>query len=61
MWISDVLGLMHHFNIQVVKNTAGYEDIVFEGKKTQALNVEEIVAKSGFVPQNLVHNEVAWL
>ncbi|KAA1103082.1 NAD-dependent glutamate dehydrogenase [Puccinia graminis f. sp. tritici] len=46
----------HH----VVKNTAGYEDIVFEGKKTQALNVEEIVGKSGFVPQNLVHNEVAW-
>ncbi|POW02083.1 hypothetical protein PSTT_12048 [Puccinia striiformis] len=46
----------HH----VVQNTAGYEDIVFEGKKTQALNVEEIVSKSGFVPQNLVHNEVAW-
>ncbi|KNZ46150.1 glutamate dehydrogenase [Puccinia sorghi] len=46
----------HH----VVKNTAGYEDIVFEGKKTQALHVEEIVGKSGFVPQNLVHNEVAW-
>ncbi|KAI8456081.1 Glutamate/Leucine/Phenylalanine/Valine dehydrogenase-domain-containing protein [Phakopsora pachyrhizi] len=46
----------HH----VVKNTAGYEDIVFEGKKAQALNVEEIVGKSGFVPQNLVHNEVAW-
>ncbi|MBW0499711.1 hypothetical protein O181_039426 [Austropuccinia psidii MF-1] len=46
----------HH----VVKNTAGYEDIIFEGKKSQALTVEEIVGKNGFVPQNLVHNEVAW-
>lgn len=46
--------------LQVVKNTAGYEDIVFDGKKAQAQTVEEIVTKNGFVPQNLVHNEVAW-
>ncbi|EGG04598.1 uncharacterized protein MELLADRAFT_49084 [Melampsora larici-populina 98AG31] len=46
----------HH----VVQNTAGYEEVVFDGKKAQALSVEEIVTKNGFVPHNLVHNEVAW-
>lgn len=45
----------------MLKNTSGYKDIVFDGKKAQAQSVEEIVSKSGFVPSQLVHNEVAWL
>jgi glutamate dehydrogenase len=44
----------------VLKNTAGYEAVVFAGKKAQAARVEELIKEKGFIPSELVHNEVAW-
>ncbi|KAH8924623.1 NAD-dependent glutamate dehydrogenase [Atractiella rhizophila] len=39
----------------------GYKDnISFAGKKAQAAQVEDLVQNQGFIPTQLVHNEVAW-
>ncbi|THH30597.1 hypothetical protein EUX98_g3609 [Antrodiella citrinella] len=43
-----------------VKNVPGYVTPVFKGKSEQRSKVEAIVGRKGFVPRELVANEVAW-
>lgn len=38
----------------------GYSKFTFSGKKAQAEQVEKVVKDKGFLPESLVHNEVAW-
>lgn len=45
-------GLQQH----KLKNTAGYENVVFAGKKAQADRVKELVRSKAFIPENLVSN-----
>ena len=43
-----------------VKNVPGYTTPVFAGKQAQRTKVQENVLAKGFVPRDLVKNEVAW-
>lgn len=38
----------------------GYETNVFAGKKEQMVQVGEYLRNSGFIPKELVQNEVSW-
>ncbi|KAL5524325.1 GDH2 [Sanghuangporus sanghuang] len=44
----------------VLTNAPGYTTPVFKGKDAQRREVERLVAQGGFVPPELVANEVAW-
>ena len=39
---------------------AGYAVTVFEGKQAQMLQVCSHIEEKGFVPRELINNEVAW-
>ena len=39
---------------------SGYNSTVFQGKQEQLQKVVEYVKAKGFLPQDLVHNEVSW-
>ncbi|KAE9382533.1 hypothetical protein BT96DRAFT_982869, partial [Gymnopus androsaceus JB14] len=43
-----------------VKNLPGYTTPVFTGKEEQRALVQQEVAAKGFIPQELVANEVNW-
>ncbi|KZV84784.1 hypothetical protein EXIGLDRAFT_559959, partial [Exidia glandulosa HHB12029] len=43
-----------------VQNTSGYSTPTFAGKDTQRAQVVAAVASKGFIPSELVQNEVAW-
>ncbi|KAA1476871.1 NAD-specific glutamate dehydrogenase [Dentipellis sp. KUC8613] len=43
-----------------VKNVPGYTTPVFAGKEAQREQVQSIVAAKGFIPRELVANEVTW-
>ncbi|KAH9953118.1 NAD-specific glutamate dehydrogenase [Russula dissimulans] len=43
-----------------IKNLPGYTTPVFEGKEEQRAKVQENVAAKGFIPRELVANEVQW-
>jgi hypothetical protein len=43
-----------------VNEKIGYADTVFEGKHDQMLKVSAHIAEKGFIPKELVENEVAW-
>lgn len=43
-----------------VKNVPGYTTPAFAGKKAQLAKVVENVASKGFIPKELVKNEVEW-
>ena len=47
-------------SIHKVKNLPGYTTPIFEGKQAQRAKVQETVAAKGFIPRELVKNEVAW-
>ena len=47
-------------SIHRVKNVPGYTTPVFSGKQAQRAKVHETVAAKGFIPRELVKNEVAW-
>ncbi|KAJ3729441.1 NAD-specific glutamate dehydrogenase [Lentinula raphanica] len=48
-------GLLHR-----IKNVPGYTTPVFKGKEEQRALVQQEVAAKGFIPQELVANEVNW-
>lgn len=39
---------------------AGYAQTVFEGKAEQMLRVSAHIKEKGFIPHELIENEVAW-
>jgi glutamate dehydrogenase len=39
---------------------AGYSSNVFHGKNEQMIQVSSYVAEKGFIPKELVENEVSW-
>lgn len=41
-------------------NADGYSTNVFEGKAAQMAEVAGIIAQQGFLPAELIQNEVAW-
>jgi len=43
-----------------VQNVPGYTTPTFAGKKAQQEKVEDCVTSKGFVPRELVKNEVVW-
>ena len=43
-----------------VQNHNGYNETVFTGKDEQLQNVVEYVMSKGFIPNDLVQNEVNW-
>jgi glutamate dehydrogenase len=43
-----------------VSGGTGYNVTVFEGKNDQMLAVCSIIEEKGFIPKELVKNEVAW-
>ncbi|TFY60852.1 hypothetical protein EVG20_g7265, partial [Dentipellis fragilis] len=43
-----------------IKNVPGYTTPVFTGKEEQREKVQNIVAAKGFIPRELVANEVTW-
>ncbi|KAL1916544.1 uncharacterized protein VTP21DRAFT_5735 [Calcarisporiella thermophila] len=45
---------------QMVENSTGYNPIVFEGKQEQMLKVNQLLEEQGFLPKELVQNEVSW-
>ncbi|KAF8578923.1 NADH-dependent glutamate dehydrogenase [Ramaria rubella] len=47
-------------SVHRVKNVPGYTTPVFAGKQAQRTRVLETVAAKGFVPRELVKNEIAW-
>ncbi|KAG2066702.1 NAD-specific glutamate dehydrogenase [Suillus decipiens] len=47
-------------SLQRVKNLPGYTTPVFKGKEEQRANVQADVAAKGFIPRELVANEVNW-
>lgn len=47
-------------SVHRVKNVPGYTTPVFVGKQAQRTKVHETVAAKGFIPRELVKNEVAW-
>jgi len=42
------------------KDLSGYNDNVFSGKQEQTIKVAEYIASKGFIPHDLVQNEVSW-
>jgi len=46
--------------VHKVKNLPGYTTPVFAGKQAQRAKVQETVTSKGFIPRELVKNEVAW-
>ncbi|CAG8527997.1 12955_t:CDS:2 [Ambispora leptoticha] len=55
----QIPGLFMPIN-SVVKDQAGYTDFVFKGKSEQMLKVCEYLDERGFIPKDLVNNEVSW-
>ncbi|PPQ75710.1 hypothetical protein CVT26_000951 [Gymnopilus dilepis] len=47
-------------SLQRIKNQPGYNTPVFKGKEEQRALVEQEVAAKGFIPRELVSNEVNW-
>ncbi|CDZ97227.1 nad-specific glutamate dehydrogenase [Phaffia rhodozyma] len=45
---------------RIRKDTVGYKDSVYAGKAAQQVEVEKVVASQGFLPADLVKNEVNW-
>lgn len=43
-----------------VKNVSGYTANVFPGKQEQMVSVCEYLSGVGFLPKDLVQNEVSW-
>lgn len=43
-----------------IEDVCGYNANVFPGKSEQMLQVCEYLEKSGFIPKELVQNEVTW-
>ncbi|KAG9303149.1 hypothetical protein G9A89_000506, partial [Geosiphon pyriformis] len=52
-------GLFTSMN-SVIKDSAGYTAYVFQGKAEQMLKVCEYLEQRGFIPKDLVKNEVSW-
>ena len=46
--------------MKMTKDSIGYSSNVFAGKKDQMVQVSKYVAEKGFVPKELVDNEVSW-
>lgn len=44
----------------ILKNENGYVDNRYDGKPEQMLNVCSYIVEKGFLPKELVENEVAW-
>ncbi|KAI0031181.1 NADH-dependent glutamate dehydrogenase [Vararia minispora EC-137] len=49
-----------HSLLQRVKNVPGYTTPIFKGKEEQRAKVQNAVATKGFIPRELVANEVQW-
>ncbi|KAF7970266.1 hypothetical protein HWV62_24446, partial [Athelia sp. TMB] len=47
-------------SVHRVKNETGYTTPVFAGKEKQRAEVQKAVASQGFMPRELVANEVNW-
>ena len=47
-------------SVHRVKNVPGYTTPVFAGKQAQRAKVQETVLAKGFIPRELVKNEVVW-
>lgn len=43
-----------------IENVDGYNANIFPGKNEQMVQVCQYLEKSGFIPQELVQNEVSW-
>lgn len=43
-----------------VKESDGYNVNVFKGKQEQTVKVVEFLESKGFIPKELVQNEVSW-
>jgi hypothetical protein len=48
------------FKMKMTKDSIGYSSNLFAGKKDQMVQVSKYVAEKGFVPKELVDNEVSW-
>jgi hypothetical protein len=46
--------------VPVQPDSSGYKSNTFSGKKEQLKKVCEFVAQKGFIPADLVENEVNW-
>jgi glutamate dehydrogenase len=49
-----------HEKPHTVKNVSGYNSNVFPGKEEQMVSVCEFLSGIGFLPKDLVQNEVSW-
>lgn len=47
-------------SLKISKEAIGYSTSVFPGKQDQMVKVCQYVAEKGFVPKELVDNEVSW-
>jgi glutamate dehydrogenase len=59
-YLSDTSHGGSEVSLHRVKNLPGYNTPVFKGKPEQRAKVQEIVAGKGFIPHQLVSNEVQW-
>jgi glutamate dehydrogenase len=46
--------------MKLTKDSIGYSNTVYAGKNDQMIQVSQYVAEKGFVPKELVDNEVSW-
>jgi glutamate dehydrogenase len=44
----------------IIKDSSGYNENIFEGKGEQMQKVCEHLEEKGFIPSDLVKNEVSW-
>jgi hypothetical protein len=58
---AEILGVQEGQGIPVRRrDSSGYTVNVFEGKQEQMLKVCEHIQETGFIPKELVQNEVTW-
>ncbi|CAG8485883.1 5697_t:CDS:2 [Paraglomus brasilianum] len=56
----QIPGLFLQPTNMVVKNSSGYTDHIFDGKEEQMIKVCAYLEERGFIPKDLVKNEVSW-
>jgi glutamate dehydrogenase len=58
---TDVIGVQDTTKMAMCRrDSSGYTVNVFEGKQEQMLKVCEHIQETGFIPKELVQNEVTW-